>query len=58
MVATQIDNMVATQHGSNTTWQHHNMVAAQNMIQTLLGTDKKVETTIHHASVHVVGHWT
>jgi hypothetical protein len=30
------------------------MVAAQNMVQTLLGTDnstkgKKVETTIHHA---------
>jgi hypothetical protein len=39
--------MVATQ-------QHDNMVAAQHMVQTLLGTDnstkvKKVETTIHHA---------
>ena len=44
---------MTTQHGSNTTWQQHNMVAAQNMVQTLLGTDnstkgKKVET-IHHA---------
>jgi hypothetical protein len=33
--------------------QHNNMVAAQNMVQTLLGTVnstkvKKVETTIHH----------
>ena len=39
--------MVATQHDNN-------MVAAQNMTQTLLGTDnstkgKKVETTIDHA---------
>ena len=39
--------MVATQHDNN-------MVAEQNMVQTLLGTDnstkgKKVETTIHHA---------
>ena len=38
--------MVATQHDNN-------MVAAQNMVQTLLGTDnstkgKKIETTIHH----------
>jgi hypothetical protein len=38
--------MVATQHDNN-------MVATQNMVQTLLGTDnsakvKKVETTIHH----------
>ena len=37
-----------------TTWYQHNMVAAQNMVQTLLGTDnstkgKKVETTILHA---------
>jgi hypothetical protein len=37
---------MTTQHGSN-------MAAAQNMIQTLLGTAnstkvKKVETTIHH----------
>ena len=36
-----------------TTWYQHNMVVAQNMVQTLLGTDnstkgKKVETTIHH----------
>ena len=41
-----------TQHGSNTTWQQHNMVAAQNMVETLLGTDKstkgKVETIIHN----------
>ena len=42
-----------TQHGSNTTRQHYNMVVAQNMVQTLLGTDnstkgKKAETTIHH----------
>ena len=34
--------------------KQHNMVAAQNMVQTLLGTDnstkgKKVETAIHHA---------
>ena len=39
--------MVATQHDNN-------MVATQNRVQTLLGTDnstkgKKVETTIHHA---------
>jgi hypothetical protein len=38
--------MVATQHDNN-------MVAAQNRVQTVLGTDnstkgKKVETTIHH----------
>ena len=38
--------MTATQHDNN-------MVAAQNIVQTLLGTDnstkgKKVETTIHH----------
>ena len=38
--------MVATQ-------QNNNMVAAQNMVQTLLGTNnstkgKKVETAIHH----------
>ena len=44
---------MTTQQGSNTTWQKHSMVAAQNRIQTL-GTDnstkcKKVETTIHHA---------
>ena len=49
MVATQHDNnVVATQ-----TLQHTNIVAEQNMVQTLLGTDnitkgKKVETTIHH----------
>jgi hypothetical protein len=45
---------MTTQHGSNTTWQQHIMVAAQNRVQTLLGTDnstkgKKVETTIDHA---------
>ena len=39
--------MVATQYDNN-------MVAALNMVQTLLGTDnstkgKKVDTTIHHA---------
>ena len=39
--------MVAAQHDNN-------MIATQNMIKTLLGTDnstkgKKVETTIHHA---------
>ena len=44
MLATQHDNMVATQHGT---------AAAQNMVQTLLGTDnrtkgKKVEITMHH----------
>ena len=50
MVTIQPDNnMVATQ-----TWQQHNMVAAQNTVQTLLGTDnstngKKVEKIIHHA---------
>ena len=55
MVSTQHDNnMVATQHGRNTTWQQRNMVDAQNRVQTLLGTDnstkgKKVEITIHHA---------
>ena len=43
-----------TQHGGNTTWQQHNMVAAQNRVQTWLGMEnstkgKKVETTIHHA---------
>jgi hypothetical protein len=36
-----------------TTWYQDNMVAAQNTVHTLLGTDnstkgKKVETTIHH----------
>ena len=44
---------MTTQHGSNTTWQQHNMVAAQNRVQTLLAKDnningKKIETTIHH----------
>jgi hypothetical protein len=44
--------MVATQH-DNTSWQQHNMVAAQNMVQTLLCTDnstkgKKVETTTQY----------
>jgi hypothetical protein len=26
--------MAATQHGSNTTWQQHNIVAAQNIVKT------------------------
>ena len=43
MAATHDNNMVATQHGSNTTWTQHNMVAAQNMVQTLLGTDNSTK---------------
>jgi UV DNA damage repair endonuclease len=48
-----------TQHGSNTTWQQHNMEAAQHGSSTKQGTHiighrqqhkgQKVETTIHHA---------
>jgi hypothetical protein len=36
-----------------TTWQQHNMVAEQNMVQTLFGTDNSniVEPTIHHAKL-------
>jgi hypothetical protein len=39
---------------TTTWWQHNNMVAAQNMVQTLLATDhstkgKKVEKAILHA---------
>jgi hypothetical protein len=61
MVATQHEK----QHGSNTTWQQHNMVAAQNMVQTLVGrqqhqgqegrnnnTSRKAATTVSK-SVHV-----
>ena len=49
--------MVAA-HGSSTPGQQHNMVAAQNMVQTLLGTDnttmgKKVETNQPQLSVRV-----
>ena len=51
MVETQHDNnMVATQHGRG-----YHMVAAQNMVQTILGSDNSTKgqegknTTIHHA---------
>ena len=35
--------MVATQHDCNTTWQQHNIVAAQNMVQALLDTDNSTK---------------
>ena len=52
MAATH-DNTAWWKHNKATTWQQHNMVAAQNVVQTFLDTDnstkgKKVETTIHH----------
>ena len=39
-----------TQHGSNTTRQQPNMVAAQNIVQTLLGTDNSTKGHINESS--------